>query len=806
MKNTLNWCYRNITARKPWFLLTFSALLTLGALWVASGLVYNPRLDNLLPQDLDLVQDFNKVIEKTGNTGPLVIVLEGLKRDEAGKVIDPLSERFRKVPDVYFVDSQLPVDFLQNRALLFAPTRDLEKLDHLVEGAIESSQTSLTDMFGISSEPDPSAQLEELADHYRIFETVEPYYKGKSGKRYYIFIQPKGTASNTGFTKQFVQSIHDQIDQSGLKQQFPKMKIQFTGSVITRLEEIKMVENDLRNSVIVAVILVTFLLAVYNKSLLSIILLFIPLTTSLSLTFAITRLFIGHVNIVSGFLVAILTGLGINYGIHLYIRFKQELRKGLTLKSAVELMATQVGRSGVIAMATTISVFSLLMFSDFKGFSEFGAIATIGIFCSFTSYFFLLPALILCADEIHWLRKPRPRTFSLKIGSIYEESPKFVVTLFILLLVSSLFLIPSIEFEHDFKKLRGESPAADFEAETTNDFGFAFSPTVIMTPNKEDLAIIHKTLQRIKESSGEESTIGIHHSLNLFSLDEYKDKQKFLKRIRERLIKDREIIEISMGTKRFGRLIQLLDAKPFDEKNIPENLLKRFAVKDQYLLLIFAPADKDFFDVRNIYQLEKEMIELKTTLAKKNIEIAVLNENLLAAAILNWVKLKGPITLGLALVIVFIILVLDFGSLRLAFKTFLPLFTGLALTGALMALFHIKLNFINMVMLPSIVGIMIDHCVYLGHHILDYSRHETTRSVRETGSAIILSAMASLAGYVSLNIANHAGVRSIADVVEAGIIVCTLCALFMLPVLFQLGAHKSPSYQEYLKRKNIQNK
>jgi len=144
---------------------------------------------------------------------------------------------------------------------------------------------------------------------------------------------------------------------------------------------------------------------------------------------------------------------------------------------------------------------------------------------------------------------------------------------------------------------------------------------------------------------------------------------------------------------------------------------------------------------------------------------------------------------------VFLILMWDFKSLRLTVKTFLPLFTGLALTGALMAVFDVKLNFINMVMLPSIVGIMIDHCVYLGHHILDYSRNETVKSVQETGSAIILSALTSLAGYTSLNIAHHAGVRSIAHVVEMGIITCTICALFMLPVLFEMGAHKSPTFK-----------
>lgn len=776
-------------------ILMFGAMLTLGAFWMASGLTYSPRLDNLLPQDLELVQEFNQVIKKTGNTGPLVVVLEGLKSEDAPKVIDGLTERFRQVPKVYFVDSRLPVKFLNNRQLLFATPSDLEELEKVVEGAIEHARSSLTGFFGASQDSYNPSKLQDLSGHYKIFENIQPFHKGKSGNRYYIFIQPRGTASNTGFTQQFVQSIQEQVDEFLQEQRFPNLKIQFSGGMITRIEENRIIQEDLKNSVIVAVVLVTFILALYNRSILSIILLFIPLITSLSLTFALTRLLIGHVNIISGFLVAILTGLGINYGIHLYIRFKQELRKGKTIPAATELVATQVGRSGVIAMATTISVFSLLMFSDFRGFSEFGAIAAIGIMCSFLSYFFLLPALILCGDQIHGLRKPRPRMFSLRISAIYSKTPLFLAIMFILLLISSLFLLPNIEFEHDFRKLRGESPAADFEAETTADFGYAFSPTVIMTPNREDLFKIHQTLQTIKEKYGDKSTIGIHHSIDLFSLKQYESKKVILNRIRDKLIEDRDIIEISMGTQRYRKLKRLVEARPFDEQHIPNNLLKRFMASDQYLFLIFSPADKNFFDVRNLYQLEKEINELKTTLAKDNIHFAVLNENLLAAAILSLVQQKGPQILAWAMVLVFLILLWDFRSPRLAFKTFLPLFTGLALTGALMAVFHIKLNFINMVMLPSIVGIMIDHCVYLGHHILDYSRHETTKSVKETGSAIILSALASLAGYASLNIAHHAGVRSIAHVVEVGIIVCTACALFMLPVLFQMGAHKSPSYR-----------
>jgi predicted RND superfamily exporter protein len=234
----------------------------------------------------------------------------------------------------------------------------------------------------------------------------------------------------------------------------------------------------------------------------------------------------------------------------------------------------------------------------------------------------------------------------------------------------------------------------------------------------------------------------------------------------------------------------MLAAKPFDELAIPESLREKLTAKDDFLLLMFSPADKNFFNVKNVYQLSKEIKEVKNILEEKNISVSILNENLLAAEIMDWVKQKGPEAMVVAMVIVLLILILDLQSFVLAFKTFLPLLTGLIFTGAIMAFFQVKLNFINIVMLPSIIGIMIGSCVYLSHHILDYSMGATVKSVQETGSAIILSALTSLAGYASLNVAHHKGINSIATTVEIGIVVCTICALFLLPALFELNFGK----------------
>ncbi|MFQ5450618.1 MAG: RND family transporter [Nitrospinaceae bacterium] len=799
MKLLLKWCFKNITCEFPGTILALAILLSLLSIKISSELKYNPRMDNLLPQELDLIKEFNEVVSKTGGSGPLVLVLEGIGQKDAPRIIRKLTQELEKIPGVRYVDSQIPMNFLDHRQLYLISRQDLLALESLLRDAVEYARNLLTELFPEEGEPFNPKKFQTLSDEYHFFDEINPYYKGRKQINYFIFVQPRGTVTNTDFTSSFVHSIQQAIQSLKLDRHVPGLRINLTGSLMVRLEENQIIVRDLKKSVLLAAFLTTLIIILYTRSGFSIPLIIVPLMLSLTYTFALTQLIIGHVNIISGFLVAILMGLGIDYGIHLYIRFKQELLKGHPIPRALELVMTQVGRSSVIAMLTTIGVFSILIFSEFKGFSEFGKIAVLGIVSAFITYYFVFPAQVLFYDKIHWLRKPRPRMFTLNISNLYSSTPYFLAGLFIITLACSLFLIPGLQFEYDFQKLRGDSPAADYETKTTEDFGFAFSPTVILTPKKENLFYIHQALEKIKKSNGEISTLGQYYSLNLFSKKEYEFKKDVLERIRKFFLKEKNIIRLSLGEPRFQKLQRLVLAKPFDEAAIPKTLVNKFTAQDEYMVLVYSPADKNFFDVRNIYQLENEIKALKENLAQKDISTSILNENLLAAEILDWVKLKGPRAMGMAMGLVLMILILDLQSVRLAVKTFLPLITGLALTGALMSVFHVKLNFINFVMLPSIVGIMIDHCIYLGHHILDYPEGGTLRSVKETGSAILLSALTSLAGYASLNIASHAGIRSIATVVELGIITCTICALFMLPALFDLGTHKHP-FSLWIKR------
>ena len=790
MKNILRWCFKNITQKYPCWILTSALLLSGFSIYISTGLSYDSRMDNLLPQDLPLIREFNEVVSKTGGSGPLVVVLEGLAQDKAPLVISQLSQRFKKVEGTQYVDSQIPKEFLNNRQLLILSRNELTQLELLVNQGIQYARDQLTGVSAGNELFNPK-KLQKLSEDYQFFDEISSFHKGNKHRNYYIFLKPEGTVTDTLFTEAFVDGIQRSINESALENEIPGLKIKLTGSLIVRLEENAFIKHDLENSVLLAAFLVIAIILIYTRSWFSIPLIIFPLLLSMTYTFAVTRLVIGHLNIVSGFLVAILMGLGIDYGIHLYIRFKQELLKGRSIPEASEIVATQVGRSGVISMLTTISVFSILSFSDFLGFAEFGKIATIGIISAFFTYIFVFPAQTIFYDRVAWLGKPKARLFVFKIYDLYGGAPYFLSLGFLVVLIISLFLLPHIQFEYDFQKLRGDSPAAEYETKTTDDFGFAFSPTVMLVSKEKDLLSIHQALEEVKENNGEDSTIGMYYSLNNFSQLEFESKKEIFKRIRRLFNEEKDIIRFSLGDARFEKFKKMLAAEPFDESAIPEILREKLTAKGDFLLLMFSPSNKNFFNVKNVYQLSKEIKEMKKILEEKNVSVSVLNENLLAAEIMDWVKQKGPEAMILAVAIVLFILILDLQSFVLALKTFLPLLTGLVFTGAIMAFFQVKLNFINIVMLPSIIGIMIGSCIYLSHHILDYSMGATIKSVQETGSAIMLSALTSLAGYASLNIAHHAGVNSIATIVEIGIVACTICALFMLPALFELNFGKT---------------
>ena len=122
---------------------------------------------------------------------------------------------------------------------------------------------------------------------------------------------------------------------------------------------------------------------------------YLSLATGLAVTFAISYLVIGTVNVITAFLLAILAGLGVDFGYYFSTRFNLFARAGLSRDAAVREAWTQTAVPAAMGALTTMAVMVILAFGRFRGFAELGIICSIGIVSIYVAMYTLCPALFL---------------------------------------------------------------------------------------------------------------------------------------------------------------------------------------------------------------------------------------------------------------------------------------------------------------------------------------------------------------------------------------------------------------------------
>ena len=96
---------------------------------------------------------------------------------------------------------------------------------------------------------------------------------------------------------------------------------------------------------------------------------------------------------------AIILGIGIDYGVHVNERYKEELEK----KDRLEAMKTAVAHKSRPILGsglTTLLGFGVLMVSDFPVLANFGYAVVFAMTFALTATFFLLPATVLTVDRL----------------------------------------------------------------------------------------------------------------------------------------------------------------------------------------------------------------------------------------------------------------------------------------------------------------------------------------------------------------------------------------------------------------------
>jgi predicted RND superfamily exporter protein len=163
-------------------------------------------------------------------------------------------------------------------------------------------------------------------------------------------------------------------------------------------------------------------------------------------------------------------------------------------------------------------------------------------------------------------------------------------------------------------------------------------------------------------------------------------------------------------------------------------------------------------------------------------EVSAAGEALILADILDMVAKEGPRILGLAVLSVFAAMWLTLGRLRTAVVCMLPTLVSIVGLVGLMAVTGLQFNYLNIVVLPVLVGTTVDAGVHLVSRLAEPGS-DFSAVYAETGRAILGGLLTSAIGFLALILAKHPGLNSIGNLANLGFAVNLVIVMMGLPAL-----------------------
>src|SRR6266481_5265674 len=171
-------------------------------------------------------------------------------------------------------------------------------------------------------------------------------------------------------------------------------RVRLTGPVPIANEEYATVQDGAIVNGIGTVIVVLFILWMALRSPKIIFAVFVNLFIGLSMTTALGLMMVGSLNLLSIAFAVLFVGLGVDFGIQYSVRYRSERFKSDDLRAALERAAERSAVPLSLAAMATAAGFLSFLPTDYKGISELGAIAGVGMLIAFTSSITVLPALL----------------------------------------------------------------------------------------------------------------------------------------------------------------------------------------------------------------------------------------------------------------------------------------------------------------------------------------------------------------------------------------------------------------------------
>jgi len=814
----LDWLYR-ITTRRPLLVFFVAVFLLLPASLSILSTRFESDIFKLFPSGKGPLKLFLDTLEWTGGSRQAVFLLEG-KREDLIPEADAFAARLKAVT----VDGKPAFSRITYRVydaaeaeafarfIGYAVTHPQLFLDRsqtesfvrrLTPGAIEQSllrtRTELASQMGMGmrdlAAADPLSLRDlvlprlKAASQALNLDPDSPYFLSRDGRVMIMIAEPAKPVNDMEFARKLVAGINE-------ARRDARVTISCTGAHLSAVID----ESVMKRNIIVCIISSLFVVLglfylTYRRFLPT---LLIPLILLYGVTMALgtAGFFLPSIHIISFAFTALIIGLGTDYSIHLYDRFYSERSNGTEAQEALRRAVTDTGHGLFTAAFTTALPFLALVISDVRALSELGLLVGLGVLFSLYATFLFLPPLLVFSERRFpaAVYTPLPRFGLDRVWSFSRRHRRKVMYLAFALVTVSLVASCFITFEGELKNLQPRSSEA-FLTQEKLEKHLSLSPKqMLVTVEGKDLetvmgrgSSIAALAQRYQQKGQIVAWSSLDRVVNspetqreiLADLAKSAGSKKWEQQVAGAL--ERNDFALEPFQPFLDGLARLKDARPTPIAEGIEHLVasplrgvvERHLVKDGngwHLLVYLYYSGKEFSQkdfLRDLAALDPAARATSVDLVSNQLAESVKSSFL-------WGFLLGG-------ALVLCLLLAHFESLAGIFASLLPVLSGVIVMTGLMALTGMGLNFMNAMVLVTILGMGSDYGLHIAHRVGGAREDGQKTEYVQAGRAVLLSALTTVAGFGSLAFTDYGAMSSIGWATNYGIGATALFALVFLP-------------------------
>jgi uncharacterized protein len=874
----------NLSLKRGKLLLIIMAVITVIFAAFIPRLVISSSQQNLIPKDDPEQARYIKYNKEFGSSDNLIVVLEG-DSDSCKEYADDFAREIEKenkwVKSIFYkidasvllkgaplyfsvADLNRGFDLIQKKKGMIGKIQNVSNLYELLNQITESFKDPNTDV-SIEAATKIIAFINTLFSEWndwivntnqnklKIAEKLsqsgfpqlailqsEGYLFSRDFKMMYMFVQPRDYNDEITYLQPFMADIRKACDRA--KKTHPelqnKIKVAFTGMPAHVLTQTEVIYSDVGHAAIGSFVIVALILLIGFRSIKKTIIGVIPTVAGLAITLGIITIVLGKLNLISSSFMAVLFGIGIDFGIYLLQRTEEELGNGMSQNDAIYKSIVLTSRSVISGGLTTSLAFFALSLSKFQGYSELGFAAGIGLVVVMFTTFLMMPALLMNIPI-------EPRDYHIRAtitGTVNLERKKIhLVLIGVGVIVSIASIVAATRLKMDYNVIKmlpsnTESTIYQNRMEEESDYKMSFAmitdkdfthlksitdrvkmlPTVskvdslaeiIPTDQVQKIKIIKKFKPLVGDfhiGLRDNDQIGADYIAVLDRMNAYFEEAqekayagnqtKLVEQI-DIIMKSIDVIKKKLASDRTG--MALIRTKKFEKE-----LFFNFEKATQIIRESFNPSiiTEATFPKEIINRFKSDQgtyvamvspkgsmwdVDFLDTFVK---ELKNITPNVTGFPVTHRVYVRQAASavfqaMLYSLLVILVLLIIDFRSIRGVLLSLMPLLIGMLWLQLFLYIFGIDYNVANIAGLPLLLGLGVVYGLRIVHRWREDTTITAFAATKTTGRGLAFAALAIIAGLVSIVFARHTGVSAFGKILLIGIITCMFTALIILPAV-----------------------